>query len=536
MLRGHAVSAMTTLFLSMRPLRLGHRTAAVGLLFALVAIALTGCSGKVDDFCCSRRGACEHHGAPTPVLCPDQFVCAESQATCVPATATCSSPADCGAGMQCVRGACGACASDADCSGATPFCDAAKLVCRGCESDLDCDPADASRRVCNFGTGECTSCRSDSDCSGDAPFCTPSGCRQCTDDKDCADGICTRDSGTCAGPAEVLYVATDGDDARPCSRAEPCRTIRRAVELVDETRRTIVVAPGSYTEPTITIDGKRVALIGPGASLGPEQRAGAALEVIGSAEVIVERLTLGLSDTDVIVCRNSDAATPRLSLVRVGVRDSSGAGIAATSCDLSVHGSSILYNFGGGIVAAGGTTTVTASYVVLNHKGGLSVTGGAFELINNVIARNGSPGGEGFGGVRLAQIASVARRFEFNTVADNRGDGDAVGVSCNEVGAAISLSSSIVYGNGSPGAKQVGGSELCTWTYSLIGPQEVPEAGTGNVVGDPLFAPPSPGGTSFDLELGSPAIDAADPAARVHLDIDGNGRSDGKPDMGADER
>jgi hypothetical protein len=235
------------------------------------------------------------------------------------------------------------------------------------------------------------------------------------------------------------------------------------------------------------------------------------------------------------VCLNRDTATPRLSLTHVGIRDSSGAGIAATSCDLSVHGSSILYNFGGGIVATGGTTAVTASFVVLNHSGGVSITSGAFELVNNVIARNGGLGEGGFGGVRLAQIGSVTRRFEFNTLADNRGDGDPVGVACSDMAAAITLSNSIVYGNGDQGAKQVGGSELCTWTYSLIGPQDVPEPGAGNVVGDPLFAPPSPGGTSFDLELGSPAIDAADPTARVSVDIDGNGRSDGKPDMGADE-
>jgi hypothetical protein len=59
-------------------------------------------------------------------------------------------------------------------------------------------------------------------------------------------------------------------------------------------------------------------------------------------------------------------------------------------------------------------------------------------------------------------------------------------------------------------------------------------AGTGNLSSDPLFVDPVH--NNFHLQLASPARDAADPAATLAVDLDGDARPQGAGrDMGADE-
>jgi hypothetical protein len=91
------------------------------------------------------------------------------------------------------------------------------------------------------------------------------------------------------------------------------------------------------------------------------------------------------------------------------------------------------------------------------------------------------------------------------------------------------LTNSIVYDNGT--GPQVEGAN-CSWTYSDIGPMGV--SGTGNINAPPMFVNLMLG--NFHLQSGSPAKDAADPAASLAVDIDGDTRPQGTGrDMGADE-
>jgi hypothetical protein len=62
----------------------------------------------------------------------------------------------------------------------------------------------------------------------------------------------------------------------------------------------------------------------------------------------------------------------------------------------------------------------------------------------------------------------------------------------------------------------------------------VPVVGTGNIVSDPQFTAPAQ--NNFHLQVASPLRDAADPAATLADDIDGEARPQGSGrDVGADE-
>jgi hypothetical protein len=99
----------------------------------------------------------------------------------------------------------------------------------------------------------------------------------------------------------------------------------------------------------------------------------------------------------------------------------------------------------------------------------------------------------------------------------------------------LTLSNNIISDNVvSGGGHQVGGSAMCSFTYSDIGPDTV--SGTGNTMAPPLFVNPSAG--DYHLMANSPCVDAADPNADLTgvaaKDIDGETRT--KPaDIGADE-
>ena len=124
------------------------------------------------------------------------------------------------------------------------------------------------------------------------------------------------------------------------------------------------------------------------------------------------------------------------------------------------------------------------------------------------------------------------RFFEFNTIADNDTDGanDArAGINCGDP---FPIRNNIVTGNAMEAD--------CTATHSLFSGAQAP-GGTGNMVTtDPMFLAVEIGSirTPDFYRLGddSPAIDKADSASAVTVDIDGQARPQGaEKDIGADE-
>jgi len=149
-----------------------------------------------------------------------------------------------------------------------------------------------------------------------------------------------------------------------------------------------------------------------------------------------------------------------------------------------------------------------------------------------VIVKNGGPNGSGGVFIGMIPAAIAGRRvFAFNTVSQNSGQfGMVSGVVCDQtIGVPLAMTSNIVVNNAGPA--QVSGT-ACSWTYSDITPGSV--SGAGNLSVDPLFVDPVH--NNFHLQLASPARDAADPAATLAVDIDGDTRPQGAGrDMGADE-
>jgi len=94
----------------------------------------------------------------------------------------------------------------------------------------------------------------------------------------------------------------------------------------------------------------------------------------------------------------------------------------------------------------------------------------------------------------------------------------------------LGFNSNIIFNN--EAAEQVAGAN-CNYTYSDIGPTAA-SGGAGNINTAPTFVDAGTG--DYHLEPTSAGVDAADPAATLATDLDGDARPQGAiRDMGADE-
>jgi hypothetical protein len=213
---------------------------------------------------------------------------------------------------------------------------------------------------------------------------------------------------------------------------------------------------------------------------------------------------------------------------------------AGGSPQLTMTRVTISNNPAGGISVSGGALTMSQSTVSNNAGGGISVSGAQFTIVSNFIASNGG-GASQLGGVKIDGITTAGtHRFDFNTVSANLGPTTVnTGVSCGTVTVPLTFSNNIIYANvlAGGGAQQTGGSPMCAYTFSDIGPEMTVGS---NINADPMFANASTG--NFHLTTNSPCRHVADPNADLtgiaSKDIDGDPRtaSPGMPaDIGADE-
>jgi Right handed beta helix region len=385
----------------------------------------------------------------------------------------------------------GSCTGDQDCAAPTAVCDLA-----GTMTCVQCTPAEATA------------------CSGATPACIGNTCQKCTAHTQCAvSNVCLPD-GTCADAAQVAYVQAGGTGSLPCTKAAPCGTLDDGVRA---NKPTVKVAAGTLADNKVTtIDGKALTIVAdPGAKLS-RGNSGIILEVRNDgADVAVYDLeiTAGAGAANAAISVPNGGA-PKLSLTRVAVDGNQGTGISV----------------------AAGKLTIARSTISGNTGGGLSISSAQFDITNTFIVSNGG-GLATFGGVAIGSIAVSAsgqHRLAFNTVTANLGPATVnTGITCSSVLSPLVFSNNIVYGNiVSGGGAQIGGSANCTATYSDIGPDGL--AGVGNINADPLFV--NVAQANFHIQATSPARDAADPAATLAVDFDGDMRPQGtRSDMGADE-
>jgi hypothetical protein len=472
--------------------------------------------------------------------------------------AECERSADCVAADAPICGVdarCRACAASDECAAldpATAVC-ADDGRCVGCVLSSDCGVLDAP--IC--ADRVCRGCAVDTECAAsDAglPFCGAAGaCVECRDHGDCASGACDRAAQTCIAASAIVYVdAAALEDAEGCGgQGDPCRRLASGLREVGRasTKTTIVVAPGDYRED-IDIAELAVTIIAPGATLRPSSTERPALRVGQRATVSLDGLALGFAATgtgpngDGVRC---DQAGSSVRLSRVLVRNNDRTGIDVTGgCALVVQDSQVVDNLFRGINFEQGALVVARSRIEGNKRGGLQISEAtAFTVVNNFIVGNGTPDVPGvltgslIGGVAIDQGGALRGRlaaepegsvFAFNTVVRNRARAaaDASGVLCDLVGS-VTVTGNIVYSN-EGGVGPVSGS--CAFTYSDI---QGGRDGVGNIDADPAFADPTAG--DFHLRGGSPCVDAADPAATLGDDFDGDPRPRGaRHDIGADER
>lgn len=461
-----------------------------------------------------------NEAADLPICDPDFMIClrcedsAAGDAACTAknvATPTCASD-----------GRCVGCETGTDCPNQMPICGAAE-TCETCtpgtEGDAACASRDPSAPLCL--DGACVECTGDGDCGGTTPVCDlqTHECRPCSEHPECDGEICNPADGSCVPSGDVVYVARTGADGSSCGGpSSPCATVSQsggALAKVGGTRTWIKLRAGAtpYNE-SIRIDtGETLTLVGAPTMVVVSPSAGSntpGLLVANGSDVTAidvefANATGGLN-ADGVRCDQS-----AVHLFRVTARNSTGNGVDINGCTLA---------------------RIERSFIHTNAAGGITIDDSGFVLRNDFIVNNGNVATSTVGGVDISNSGPVSMQvFEFNTVAVNQSQDNSnpSGVACS-TSSAMTASSNIVYGGlGDP--RSHGGS--CQWKYSNLEGSAL--AGTnGNIDADPLFTNPSL--MNYHLEPLSPCLGAADPAATLDVDFDGDPRPGPERDIGADER
>ncbi len=438
-----------------------------------------------------------------------------------------------------------------------------------CDALADC----TNGFICDLETNACVT-PPPGECGPDAacidllkPICGPDlVCRACELDDDCESLVCRTD-GACESPENVLYAAPDGLSAGLCSSSAPCNLFF-ARALIDETRTTIRLANGTYelvsdfvaNNQSITVVGGRGAVLERSAD-------GAAFEVSGgvtltlrgftlnkgvsctNATLVVTRVsfdnaaaetrpwisangTVEVSDSD-LADSTADGIFVMGSMLRVSrtkIQGSALDGIRCLTATCVISDSTIERNQQIGIEATtSARLEVARSSVSGNLQGGISSVAGSFDIANNFVFRNGNSKDAKFGGIRL-DVTNGASRVEHNTIVFNDSDpfaspSFAGGLFCKGAGGHNNLIYNNFAGNNTASNAQTGGT--CTLEGSLIL--------NGNGTNEMHFL--SPIAEPFDYHLADPQSPAANGGvpSTVTDDADREPRTDGLPDIGADE-
>jgi hypothetical protein len=452
-----------------------------------LVLGLAACTKPNPAVCCNSRVDCESIGANA-----DQRKCASD--------------------LVCIDHACvqPQCTINTDCPMETPFCAPDQM---------------------------CVQCLQSDQCSSATPVCdmTTSSCRGCKDDSECPSAVCDQGTGMCVDQSTIVYASTSGSTTADCTQQAPCE-INRAFSVANVAQNTIKLMPGIYTA-SITVNDRTLNVHGPGATVMASGKA--VFTVNDRAHISFFGLTIVESGTSSgnevpLDCETVDQVNfPSASLDAV-VLDSTGIAAFGRNCTLTVTRSTLNVRFA---VTGGGTSVVlmteqgSGSFdrtLFTNGDGIAAINGAIIRISNSVIADQ-----TGADGAFTANGGAVS--VSFSTIYNSLVKCLAGATACSGTSPNGVCIDNAIIDNASSGAPAdtITGA-ACNVDYTLVTPQSTMR-GTNNQFGvDPRFATPSMG--DFHLQQGSPAIDAADPAAPPTKDFDGTNRPQGpRSDLGAFE-
>ena len=359
--------------------------------------------GVVAGFCylatnqcveCLAHGDCKDPSRP---ICSSLHTCVGCGAQNLPAS-VCAAKNPALPACKTDTGTCVECTGDGNCAGDAGLrvCNTGTNKCVECTSNAHC-PANTSTSFCvnnsckgcqTAGTGACTSsakplcatygsyvgqcveCIGNTDCKvGTNPVCDTNQCRACARDSDCTNispaGVCGLD-GSCPGDNAVIYLQNSTLASPYCSSDDATRALSMS--------KSVIVVKGPLAVGNLTLD----------FALKP-------VLIAGQSSANLTKPTTG---------------TPPLVSITAG---------DVTLRDLTISGG----NDVGVSVSGGATLRMDRCYVSGNRGIGIQASASAFDIINTVIASNGTATG-GYG-VSLGSYSGSPTRFAFNTVVNNTG-------------------------------------------------------------------------------------------------------------------
>jgi len=366
-----------------------------------------------------------------------------------------------------------------------------------CTSDGSTDGANmcgmcvAPNKACNPDTNLCVACNTGLDCDGAKPVCDNHDCRACKEHTECPSGACLPD-GSCAPPSTVAFVDEHGTDNAGCTEQMPCAHVAAAIA----TTQPNIKITGKIDEHVV-IDSVTAVIVGaPNAQLNSTAAAGSVLDVSGTSNLTVARLTIcGVTSPNIGVTLHGGI----LTFDHMTIDSCTNGGITVTSGKLILHQSTVSNNTNGGIDFANIPST--------------------FDISNNFIFHNGQTSSGSVGGIRLLMFSNDGtNKLEFNTIVDNHitaSSTRAGGITCDTNG--FSTANNIVARNDVNGDRTAANANVignCNYltTYQS---QDVAPLNFFHSESPPF---------DYHIQAGSVAIDAATTTTTINYDFDGNPR------------